>query len=70
VTFIVIGILGIAVSGVLSKRYWDKANPLERMVGSAEGRAFGGAVPLWVSLINLASFGCLIYGIIKLGFLS
>lgn len=69
-TFIVIGVIGIVVSGFLSKWYYNKANSLDRMVGSKEGRAFGGVVPLWVSLIYLASFGCLIYGIVKLVFLN
>ena len=66
--FIAIGIVGIVLSGFLSKRYYHKANPLDLAVGSMEGRPFAGAVPLCVSLVSLASFGCLIYGIIKIAF--
>ncbi len=63
--FIVIGVIGIVVSGFLSNRYYNKADPLDRMVGAMEGRSFSGVVPLWLSLINVASYGCLIYGIVK-----
>ena len=64
-TFIIIGVIGIAASGFLSQRYYNKANPSDRIAGSKQSHIFGGVVPHWVSLINLASVGCLMYGVIK-----
>lgn len=64
--FIIIGIVGIVLSGILSQRYYRSADPLQRVVGSMEGKAMGGVVPVWVSLVNLTSFGFLIYGIFTL----
>lgn len=66
--FIVIGVIGIVVAGFLSSKYYKKADPLQRAVGAMEGKAMSGVVPLWVSLLNVGSYGCLIYGIIKLVF--
>ena len=64
--FIVIGIIGIALSGFLSNRYYNKANPSDRMMGSMKGLPLGGVVPPWISWINVLSFALLIYGIICL----
>jgi len=64
--FIIIGVIGVAVSGLLSKMFWDRADPLDRMARSARGRPLGGVVPVWASVINVASFVCLIYGIFEM----
>ena len=63
---LVVGIIGIVMSGLLSSSYYKKAGPLKRMLEATEGIGSQKVIPRWVSLINLASFGCLIYGVVRL----
>jgi hypothetical protein len=62
--FMIFGIIGIVVSGALSKKYYRNAPSLERMRGTLEGKPMAGVVPVWVSWINIVSFGLLIYGVV------
>ena len=64
VIYIVIGIIGVVGSGMLSKFIFTSLTGRKRPMG----RAFDGKVPVWLSLINIASWACILFGIGKLIF--
>jgi hypothetical protein len=64
-TWIIIGVVGIIVSGFISKSLYAYAVEARRV---RPGAPFARAVPAWVSLLFLASLGCAIYGVVKVLF--
>ncbi len=63
--FVICGIGGILVSAYITKTLHDHAVTGRK---TRDDKPFGGAVPGWVSLLCLASFGIAIYGLYKLIF--
>jgi enterochelin esterase-like enzyme len=63
--FLIIGIAVMVMTGFVSQSFYTRAEAEHRII---PGRVFGGAVPSWVSLINLTSFGCALYGLYKITF--
>ncbi len=64
VGLLIIGFVGIAASALLTRNYWRRAG-----LHSYEARnasAGTGIVPSWVSLLNLASWLCLLLGVVML----
>jgi|GEM_PF-6039707 len=60
--FMVIGVLGVAIAGLIARSLYSYALAARRL---KLGQPFGGAVPGWVSLIFLISLACIVYGLVK-----
>lgn len=62
---LIAGIIGVVASGLISRHYIDKAMPgLPRELhGETAGK---GIVPGWVSILNFASWGAGILGVLSL----
>ena len=65
---IAIGAIGVIISGRLSSMYYDRESITTRMLEQIEGIGSRKIIPIWVSFINLASYGFIIYGIVKVIF--
>jgi len=63
--FLIFGIIGIILAGFLSWLSHRSASNTGRL---RPDKPMGGAVPLWVSLLYLASFASAIYGLVAIVF--